>query len=197
MQGGKRLSHLAHASVDEQREHAPLVGLLDNVEAGRQGCAFGQNHLHLCDALQRLGQVDLLAHCAFGHNPQVVANALELAQVVAGNEHRKAAFRDLFEHQAPHAPSGEGVDTVHRLVEQQDVRANGERKPDGCLRAHAAAELAERLRVVDLEALLQLEVACEVKGGEHRTVEARHAVRTLGTNEVGLAGNTGDASLDA
>lgn len=51
--------------------------------------------------------------------------------------------------------------------------------------------------MVDLEALLQLEVACEVKGGEHRTVEARHAVRTLGTNEVGLAGNTGDASLDA
>lgn len=51
--------------------------------------------------------------------------------------------------------------------------------------------------MVDLEALLQLEVACEVKGGEHRTVEARHAVRTLGTNEVGLDGNTGDASLDA
>ncbi|EUB30835.1 hypothetical protein HMPREF1503_0214 [Olsenella uli MSTE5] len=42
----------------------------------------------------------------------MVANTLELAQVVAGNEHRKAAFRDLFEHQAPHAPSGEGVDTV-------------------------------------------------------------------------------------
>ncbi len=63
--------------------------------------------------------------------------------------------------------------------------------------SHAAAELAKRLCVVDLEVLLQLEVTREVKAGKHRAVEVRHAVRTLGANEVGLAGNTGDARLDA
>ena len=51
--------------------------------------------------------------------------------------------------------------------------------------------------MVDLEVLLQREVTREVKAGKHRTVEVCHAVRALGANDVGLAGDAGDVCLDA
>ena len=81
---------------------------------------------------------------AFRHNPQVVAYAFEFTQIVTAHYNGSAEFCNIAQDNAPRRFPYQRVQSVHWLVQQQNVGARCQRQQEHRLLLHAFRELAER-----------------------------------------------------
>ena len=78
------------------------------------------------------------------HDADVIANVLQLAQVVRRDEHRCLMRGDVLENDAPDLAAHHGVEAVHRLIEHEYLGPRRKRDPEGRLLLHAARKAADR-----------------------------------------------------
>ena len=93
----------------------------------------------------------------------VVADVLKLAQVVARDDGRQAALRDVLREQALDRLTDDRVETVERLVAEQVIRSAAHAADDRDLLFHALGERADFARLVESEGAHQLKVALLVE----------------------------------
>ena len=108
------------------------------------------------------------------HDAHVVADVLQLPQVVGRNQHRGASLGHIRQHQRPHLPAHHRVQTVHRLIQDQVVRHAAQGQPEGRLLLHTLAEAADRPFFIQLKDLLQLFIPLHGKSGIKSAVKAQH-----------------------
>ena len=126
----------------------------------------------------------------------VVADVLQLAQVVAGHQHGQAALGGVRHEKAPDLPAHHRVEAVHRLVEHHDVRHLAHGQPEGRLLLHALAHAADGLALVKLKDLLQLLVAPRVEARIDPLVVLHHVPDARLREIKDVVGDVGDARLD-
>ena len=108
------------------------------------------------------------------HDADVIANVLQLAQVVRRDEHRCLMRGDVLQDDAPDLAAHHGVEAVDRFVEDQIIGLRADGQPEGGLLLHALGESAQRLFLVKLEDLAQLSIAAEVEAGIELLHQTRH-----------------------
>ncbi|MNI55266.1 hypothetical protein D3C73_1102040 [compost metagenome] len=96
----KRLRNpLPVASYDVQADATPLL-LVENLQLGfkRTGMAFiAEGYLNLMRVRLQIIQILLNQHLAAMHNADMIAQILDLAQIMRGDQHRQAALGHLLE----------------------------------------------------------------------------------------------------
>ena len=108
------------------------------------------------------------------HDADVIANVLQLAQVVRRDEHRCLMRGDVLQDDAPDLAAHHGVEAVDRLVENQIVGLRADGQPEGGLLLHALGKAAQRPLLVELEDFMQLPVAAHVEAGIELSHQFRH-----------------------
>ena len=93
----------------------------------------------------------------------MVADVLQLAQVVARDDRRQTALRDVLREQALDRLTHDRVETVERLVAEQVIRSAAHAADDRDLFFHALGERADLARLVESEGAHQLEIALFVE----------------------------------
>ena len=104
----------------------------------------------------------------------MIANVLELTQIVRGHEHRRAVFGDVGHDDAPYLAAHNGVEPVDRLVENEYLRPKRDRYPEGGLLLHALGKPAHLALLVELEHITELFKALLVEVRIYAAVEIRH-----------------------
>ena len=126
---------------------------MEDLQVLRHVPAVLEDHLQLDHVVLELGQGPFQQHLAVVQNAHVVAHVLQLPEVVGGDKDRGAPLGHVPQHQRPDLPPHDGIQAVHRLVENQVVRHGAEGQPEGGLLLHALAEAAEGALLVDLKDL--------------------------------------------
>ena len=130
------------------------------------------------------------------HDAHVVAHVLELAQVVRRDEHGRAVFGDVGQHEIPDLTAHDGVEPVDRLVEHEHVRPQAHRQPERGLLLHALGQAADLPLRVELKHLAELLIALGVELRVDAAVVAHH-VRDRRLREIEhVVRDVGDARLD-
>ena len=126
----------------------------------------------------------------------MVADILQLAEVVAGHQNGGATLGHVAQQQRPHLTAHDGVKAVHRFVQDQVFRHAAHGDPEGRLLLHTLAHTADHLAVVQREHLVHFVVALLAEGGVHALVESGHLPDgPLGEIEP-VVRNDADALLD-
>ncbi len=127
-------------------------------------------------------------------DPDAVADRLDLAEDVRGQEDRLPARRrllDAFAERHLH----QGIESARRLVEQQQVRARRERRDELDLLAVALGERADLLAGVEREALHQLVAIGDVDVAVQAPEEGERLRARHRRPQEGLAGDVRDAPV--
>ena len=113
----------------------------------------------------------LQQHFAAVHDAHMVADVLQLPEVVGGDQHRGAVLGHVLQDEAHDLPPHHRVQTVHGLVENQQLRAAADGQPEGRLLLHALGEPPDGLALAQLEAVGQQVKEGLVEPGIDRGVE--------------------------
>ena len=170
---------------------------MQDVQRLRQIRAFAEHDLHLHHVVLQLVQRPLQQHLALVQDADVVAHVLQLAQVVGADQNRRAALLHVLQHQAPDLTAHHGIETVHRLVEYQHLRAAGNRQQEGRLLLHALGEAAKLGLGVEIEALAQLLIELAVKAFISFRIEVGHVGQAGGGEVEHVVGDVGNACLNS
>ena len=134
---------------------------------------------------------------AAAHHAHMVAHVLQFAQVVRGDEHRRAALGNVLQNEAPHLTAHHGVETVHRLVEDEIVGHRAQREPEGRLLLLALAHAAQRPLFIEREDLAELFKALLIEPRVQPAVKAHHIAQPRLHKVEPVVGDGGDARLHA
>lgn len=93
--------HLCGAAAYNKGLEPALACGVQDVQFLRQGGAFRQDQLQLGHVLLHFGEDALEQHPAPVYYADPVADVLELAQVVRGDEHRRAVLRHVLHDERP------------------------------------------------------------------------------------------------
>ena len=135
----------------EERALPLGVAGLDDLEAGRQGAGIaawsGQ------PAMRRQEGVDLprQPHSRGDEHHQVVAGPLEVRQEMGGEHDAQSLVGDDLHQGLEELAPGERVQTGHRLVEDQQLRALGDRQGEGELGPLASRQPPGPLSEIETE----------------------------------------------
>ena len=136
---------LCTAAADE-RVDAPGLRVVQHLDLLRQGGQLRalEGELELDGIVLQFAQRMLKQELAAAHHAHVVAHVLQFAQVVRRDKHCRAALGNVLQNEAPHLTAHHGVETVHRLVEDEIVGHRAQREPEGRLLLLALAHAAQR-----------------------------------------------------
>ena len=129
------------------------------------------------------------------HDAHMVADILQLTQVVGGDEHRGFPLGDLGEDEAPHLAAHDRVEAVHRLVQNEHIRAGADAQLKGCLLLHALGKAADLPVFGQLEGFVQAVEQGIIEVGVDAPVEFAHILRGGGGVVEDVVGDGGDARL--
>lgn len=88
--------------------------VMQDVETGGQlRLLAAEGHLQLHGVVLQVGQAALQQHLALVHDTHVVADVLQLAEVVAGHQNGGATLGHVCQQQRPHLTAHDGVKAVH------------------------------------------------------------------------------------
>ena len=130
------------------------------------------------------------------HDADMVADVLQLAQIVRRYQHRRAVARHILESQTPDLPPHDGVKPVDRLVEHEIVRPHAQRQPEGRVLLHPLGEPAQRRCLVQPEHIAQRRVALCVKARVHLAVKSRQLPERPAAEYAEIVRDIADAALD-
>ena len=155
-----------------------------------------EDDLHFDRVLLQLGKAALEQDLSLIHDADVVAHILQLTQVVAGDEHRRAALGDVLHDKAPHLTAHHGVEAVHRLIQNEIVRHTAHGDPERRLLLHSLGKTADELLFVQRKDAAQLLVALHVELRIEAAVKFHHVADARLHKIVPVVGDGGDALLD-
>ena len=131
------------------------------------------------------------------HDADVVADVLELAQVVRGDEHCRPVLCYVGEDDAPDLAAHHGIESVNRFVEQHDIGAAADGKPENRLLLHAFGEVTDLTGRIDSDKCLAEPLEEPFVEPPIKTaVEIPHVEQRSGREIEELVGDEGDALLD-
>ena len=125
----------------------------------------------------------------------MVTDVLQLPEVMAGHQHRGAVFGHVGEDQTHDLPPHDGVQTVHRLVQHQKLRAAGHREPEGRLLFHALGKFPDGGLPGQVEGFAQFFEASIVESGIQPLVVPAHILNGGRVEEKEIIGDEADSSL--
>ena len=167
---------------------------MQNVKRGRQRIL--RHELHLDEIVLQVGQRPLQKHMAHVHDADMVADVLQLAQIVRRYQHRRAVARHILESQTPDLPPHDGVKPVDRLVEHEIVRPQAQRQPEGRVLLHALGKAAQRRALVQTKDLAQRVKAGRVEARVHRAVKGRKLADRPAAEHAQIVRDIADAAFD-
>ena len=150
---GKQRLHRVGIAPDNQGLHPAHHRLVHHLELLRQGQLRDQ--LHLDHIVLKRRQGSLQKHLSLVHDAHVVADVLQLPEVVGGNQNGGAVLCHIVQNHAHDLPAHHRIQAVHRLVEDEHLRAAGDGQPEGRLLLHALGKAADGLALVEGEDLPQ------------------------------------------
>ena len=121
--------------------------------------------LHAAEAELEGIEVFLKQQPSRGKQTDLIAEILQLPQIVAGDDHRGAALRDLLRQQLFYHQANDGVQSVKGFVQQQVIGVAAQRRQQRRLPAHSLAEGGKGLCGLQREAAAQLMVGLHGKAG--------------------------------
>ena len=125
----------------------------------------------------------------------MVADVLQLPEVVGGHQHRGAVPGHIVQHQAPDLPPHDGVQPIHRLVQDQILGVGSQGQVKGRLLLHSLAEPADGISPGQLEYVLKFVEALFVKPGVDPGIKALHVQKACPREIEGLIRHTADFFL--
>lgn len=131
-------------------------------------------HLQLYRVVLQVAETALQQHLTMVQDAHMVAHVLQLPQVVAGHQHRRAALRHVAQKQRPHLPPHHRVKAIHRLVQNEVLRHTAHHQPKGRLLLHTLAHPPQHHFLIQREDLLQLLVPLPAEIGVDTGEEFRH-----------------------
>lgn len=140
---------------------------------------------------QRMFKQELAA----AHHAHVVAHVLQFAQVVRRDKHCRAALGNVLQDEAPHLTAHHGVETVHRLVEDEIVGHRAQREPESRLLLLALAHAAQRSLFIEREDLAEPFKAFLIELRVQPAVKAHHIAQPRLHKVEPVIGDGGDARL--
>ena len=152
-------------------------------------------HLQLDRTALHIGKAPLRQHFSGLHNPHMVADVFQLPQIVGGNQNRCLPAGHIIQNQAPHLPPHDGIQTVHRLVQNQHLGAGGQGKVEGRLLLHTLAEAPDGALSGQSEHILKLPEPFFIEMGIDAGIIGLH-IQKAGPGKVeGLVCHTADFFL--
>ena len=112
------------------------------------------------------------------------------------DEHGRAVFGDIGQHEIPDLTAHDGVESVDRLVEHEHIRPQAHRQPERGLLLHTLGQAADLPLRIELKHLAELLIAFGVEFRVDAAVVAHH-VRNRRLREIEhVVRDVGDARLD-
>ena len=159
---------------------------------GDLGHAVREDHLELHHVVLQLGEGPLQQDLAVVQDAHVVADVLQLPEVVAGDQDGGAPLADIPHDERPDLAAHDGVQAVHGLIEDEAVRHGGEGEPEGRLLLHALTEAADGPLLVQAEDVPELLPALHGEPGVEAPVETGHIPDGGGAEVVPIVRDGGD-----
>ena len=84
------------------------------------------------------------------HDPNVVADIFQLTQIVRGNKHRCLMLGNIRHDDTPDLSAHDRIESVYRLIQDQDLRSAADRKPERHLLLHTFGESSDAPLGIDV-----------------------------------------------
>ena len=152
--------------------------------------------LQLVGVALHIGKALFHEHLAVVHDTHMVADILQLPQVVRGNQHRGAVLGNVGQNQAHDLPPHDGVQAVHRLVQNQCLGPGAQGQMEGRLLLHTLGEAANLAPFRQAEHIVEPVEQFIVKLGVNSFIEFAHILQGCGGVVKNVVGDVADGGFD-
>ena len=163
----------------------------------RKGFRCGAHHLQLHSIALHIREAPLQKHFAVVQNAHMVADILQLPQIVGGHQHAYAPFGNIGKNQAQDLPPHHRIQSVHRFVQNQHIRAGAYGQLESGLLLHALGKPADGAFSGKLKGLKKPLKKGVVKPGIGIAVIGAHVLHGGGGEVEDVIGYVADPGFDA
>ena len=156
----------------------------------------GAHHLQLHGAALHVRKAPFQQHLPVVQNAHMVADVLQLPEVVGGNQNADTPLGNVGKNQAQHLPPHHRVQTVQRLVEDQHIRPGAHSQLESGLLLHALGKPADGAFPGKLEGVKQPVKEGAVKFGVGAAVVGTHVLHGGGGEVENVVGYVADTAFD-
>ena len=154
------------------------------------------HNLQFVGGALHIGQAPLQEHFAVVHDAYMVADVLQLPEIVGGDQHRGAVLGHIGQQQTPDLAAHDRVQAVHRLVQHQQVRPGADAQMEGRLLLHALGEAPDGALFGQVEDLVEPIKELVVEFGVDPPVVFAHILQGCGGKIEDIVRDGADGGLD-